>query len=297
MTVQGLDVSGYQSATFSVSGQSFVIVKATEGTSYVNPRYAAQVAHARSHGVVVGHYHFQHHGNAVAEFEYFAKHADVRSGDIIALDWEQKGDSTADKDAWLRAAKAHYPHNKVLLYTYTSMWRGVDTSGYVADGLWIADPNHAAGHPAVTHSWVFHQYSTAGGIDHSIGNFADAAALEMWTKSLAPVAPAPKPKPPAHAPRPKVSLSHVISAARTDPHAKQGHAAHAADVKPVEAALHAEGFLPKAYDADGSFGSLTVEAYAKWQRKCGYSGAAANGIPGHASLSKLGAAHGFEVVS
>jgi peptidoglycan hydrolase-like protein with peptidoglycan-binding domain len=49
---------------------------------------------------------------------------------------------------------------------------------------------------------------------------------------------------------------------------------------------------------DGSFGTKTISAYAAWQRHLGYAGTAADGIPGRASLTKLGARTGlFTVVS
>jgi len=203
VTIQGIDVASYQSTTYDTTGQSFVFVKATEGTSYLNPRYSGQVAHARAAGLVVGHYHFQHHGDAAGQVAYFAAHASVKPGDIIALDWEQAGLTTADKDEWLKLAKAKYPHNKVILYTYTSMWKGVDTSSFVQDGLWIADPNHPAGRPDVTHSWVFHQYASPAGMDRNVGAFADKAALQAWAGSTPAPAPKPVPKPaPVYAPFP-----------------------------------------------------------------------------------------------
>lgn len=95
--------------------------------------------------------------------------------------------------------------------------------------------------------------------------------------------------------KPSVSLKNLIAASKADPKAAQGHATHPADVKPVEAALKAEGLLASQYAADGSFGSTTVAAYAAYQRKCGYSGADANGIPGETTLKTLGAKHGFTV--
>ncbi|MET9861951.1 peptidoglycan-binding protein [Streptomyces smyrnaeus] len=94
-----------------------------------------------------------------------------------------------------------------------------------------------------------------------------------------------------------VDLSRVRAAARRDPGLPQGGTTHAADVKPVEAALKAEGLLSSKYASDGSFGSLTVKAYAAWQRRLGYRGADADGIPGSASLRKLGAKHGFTVTA
>lgn len=102
-----------------------------------------------------------------------------------------------------------------------------------------------------------------------------------------------QPKPPT---KPTVSLAHVVAAAKKDPAAAQGHTTHRADVLVVERALRAEGLLAADY-VDGSFGSLTVNAYARWQKHLGYSGTAADGIPGMTSLKKLGDRHGFAVVA
>ncbi|MFJ2863671.1 peptidoglycan-binding protein [Kitasatospora sp. NPDC087314] len=89
-----------------------------------------------------------------------------------------------------------------------------------------------------------------------------------------------------------VSLTHVIAAAQQDPPAEQGHTTYGPEVQIVEQALADEGLLEQRW-VDGSFGSLTVTAYSGWQHRCGYSGSAADGIPGHDSLARLGAAHGF----
>jgi peptidoglycan hydrolase-like protein with peptidoglycan-binding domain len=94
---------------------------------------------------------------------------------------------------------------------------------------------------------------------------------------------------------PTVSLANVVEAARKDPKAAQGKTTHASDVKPVEKALKAAGLLSAAYASDGSFGSVTVTAYAKWQKRLGYSGTAADGIPGKSSLVALGNKYGFKV--
>jgi len=186
----GYDVSSYQSETFPTSGIAFAIAKATENTTYVNPHYAGQLAHARGAGLVVGHYHFGTSADGAAEFAWFARHADVRAGDIIAFDWEESSVSQASRDAFLKAAKAHYPHNRVILYCNISYWKTRDTENYDADGLWIADPSHAAGHPNVKAAWVIHQYSSANGIDHNVANFASEAAMRTWAEGLIPKAPA-----------------------------------------------------------------------------------------------------------
>jgi peptidoglycan hydrolase-like protein with peptidoglycan-binding domain len=149
------------------------------------------------------------------------------------------------------------------------------------------------------------------------GFVRDTVSLDNWTKlgghyghnqipgnshvdpgpmpSLFGTAPVTPPKPPAPA-TPKVSLAHVVYAARHDPAAAQGHTSYRAEVLLVEKALHAEGLLATQY-VDGSFGTRTVTAYAALQRRYGYAGVAADGIPGNASLSKLGNTHGFTVTA
>ncbi|MFR0354179.1 N-acetylmuramoyl-L-alanine amidase [Streptomyces sediminimaris] len=102
---------------------------------------------------------------------------------------------------------------------------------------------------------------------------------------------------------PRVDLSRLITAARTDPGARQGHVTYLAGTNLVEAALVKIGYLGTTYAGDGSFGSVTVRAYRKWQLHL-YPGAstrpggAADGIPGRDSLTKLGAKTGlFTVVA
>jgi hypothetical protein len=109
-------------------------------------------------------------------------------------------------------------------------------------------------------------------------------------KAAAPT-PTPAPKP---ATQPKVSLAHLVYAAKHDPAAAQGHTSHKDEVLIVEKALKAEGLL-KAQYVDGSFGSKTLTAYAAWQRHT--VGGPYDGIPGKTSLAALGAKHGFTVTA
>ncbi|WP_097964593.1 peptidoglycan-binding protein [Streptomyces sp. or20] len=132
------------------------------------------------------------------------------------------------------------------------------------------------------------------GNDHwDPGNINTSAILKAVPRESTPAAP--KPATPKPSTTPTVDLSNLIAAARRDPGLKQGGTTHPADVKIVEAALKSEGLLGASYAKDGSFGSLTRAAYSAWQRRCGYSGSAADGIPGKASLEKLGVKRGFKV--
>ncbi|TXS43335.1 N-acetylmuramoyl-L-alanine amidase [Streptomyces sp. uw30] len=114
--------------------------------------------------------------------------------------------------------------------------------------------------------------------------------LYAWVEKGAPRPGGSTPDP---APGPVVDVSKVVAAALHDP-AKAGTPVSYAGVKTVEKALVAEGLLESKF-ADGHFGTTTVKAYAAWQRRCGFTGDDANGIPGQASLEKLGREHGFTV--
>lgn len=104
--------------------------------------------------------------------------------------------------------------------------------------------------------------------------------------------PAYKAEPAAPA-KPSVSVAKLNAARKADMPARTGHTTHPADVKLVEAALHAEGLLSASYARDGSWGTLTQDAYDKFRRNAGYAGADATGAVGLGSLRKLAARHGF----
>lgn len=294
MSIKGIDVSAYQSSTPNLSGADFCFIKATEGTGYTNPHMSAQAAHARAAGLVVGFYHFLHGGNVAAQAAYFVKQAASQEGDVLWLDWEDSSATSADKDAFIREVqRLRGATHRVGLYCNTSYWTSRDKSSFYGDALWIAVYNGRPGNPGIKAAWSFHQY-TDRPVDTSVSTFASRAALKAWaSKSPAPVKPAPKPVPA----KPSVSLSKLLHAAKTDPKAKQGHQTYAAGVKLVEAALKAEHLLAAAYASDGSYGTTTITAYKHYQTKLGYKGADADGFPGKASLTKLGKAHGFTVVS
>jgi N-acetylmuramoyl-L-alanine amidase len=107
--------------------------------------------------------------------------------------------------------------------------------------------------------------------------------------------PGPLP-PPA---RPKMSLSRLVAAARSNPSAP-GQPVTYTGVVTYETALVDEGLLAKTY-LDGHFGTETITATSGWQQRLGYRGRKpgqpADGIPGMTSLKALGAKHGFDVVA
>lgn len=111
--------------------------------------------------------------------------------------------------------------------------------------------------------------------------------------------PPPPPQPqPSMAGAPPISLKIIEMCAREDPAKPQGVTTNSNQVIWVQKALELEGLLGvnDTRWGRGAFGTMTVAAYAGWQRRLGYSGSAADGIPGQISLSRLGAKYGFKVV-
>ncbi|MGW7351094.1 glycoside hydrolase family 25 protein [Streptomyces sp. Z26] len=181
--LQGIDVSSYQS-DFSTKGVSFVIIKATEGRSYVNPRLSAQVSRARDAGCVVGFYHFLWPGNIKAQAAYFVSKAPEKAGDLLAVDWERTSEGTyasnAQKDEFIREVKRLRPSHRVLLYCNRDFWLNRDTTSYAGDGLWIAD-YVSQGKPRIEAKWRIHQY-TDDPLDKNVADFSSKDALRDWAK-------------------------------------------------------------------------------------------------------------------
>lgn len=91
--ILGLDISHYQGtpnfAQVKAAGRSFVYIKATEGTGYVDPMFAANRKAAHSAGLVVGLYHFGRAGNVAAEVAFFLKTIGaLQPGEFLVLDQE-----------------------------------------------------------------------------------------------------------------------------------------------------------------------------------------------------------------
>jgi hypothetical protein len=119
----------------------------------------------------------------------------------------------------------------------------------------------------------------------------DSGTLTSVPLDTVPTVPGP--------PKPQVSLAALVAAAKADPDREQGGTTPGAedDVRLVEAALVARGLLLAQYGNDGAYGTATVEAYRAFQESIGYDGDDADGIPGEASLTKLGGVYGFEVTA
>ncbi|REE61453.1 GH25 family lysozyme M1 (1,4-beta-N-acetylmuramidase) [Streptomyces sp. 3212.3] len=246
--LKAIDISSLQPHP-DLDGVDVVIIKASEGRTYANPYRASQEKAARSAHKQVGWYHFLWPGNIQAQAEYFVKCADPQPGDFLACDWETTTSGThascAEKDAFLAAVKKLRPHLRVVLYCNLDFWKNRDTSSKCGDGLWIADPGAAAGHPRVTHSWVIHQYGIRNHTDVNVCHVATVAEWKKW-------AGAPVEETPAHPSKPKPTYVPPTFPAGLAPGRSKPSA------KPLQKALRQAGFLKISdHDLSDNYGPRT----------------------------------------
>jgi GH25 family lysozyme M1 (1,4-beta-N-acetylmuramidase) len=172
--VLGIDIASYQHGApidwaQVAAARRFVIIKATEGTSYTNSYYADDSTQARAHGMIVGSYHFlRYTSTGAAQAQHFldAVGGTVPAGDLPAmLDVENTGDSATAAQRvtimgdWLDAVESATGRTPMI---YSGAW-------YWA-GSYLGTPTGFSDHPLV---WA--AYTTAC---PQIPN--DFPGLAMW---------------------------------------------------------------------------------------------------------------------
>lgn len=88
--MNGIDIARYQKGiNLALVPCDFVIVKATQGISYVSPTFKSQMEQTVSLGKLVGAYHYAGGGGAVPEAKHFIETVrDYIGKAILVLDWE-----------------------------------------------------------------------------------------------------------------------------------------------------------------------------------------------------------------
>lgn len=157
MTRTIIDISGWQHPggapidwhKVSAAGISGVLVKATQGTSYVNPYFVQDVLDAHSAGLAVGAYHFADPSerDAADEADWFVRHLGILDLHLGAwLDLESNGTlQDHELSPWrngflARLSQAHRPGG---LYTNLDYCRRMNDVHNVPL-LWLANPSDTA---------------------------------------------------------------------------------------------------------------------------------------------------------
>ncbi|MDN7062809.1 lysin [Lactiplantibacillus plantarum] len=223
MSLNGIDVASYQAGMdVGTTPGDFVIIKATEGTNYVNPTFSGHVKQVLSAGKKIGVYHFiRNDSDVVKQADYFLAKVGAYLGKaMLVLDFENTTGSSIQNQAGVDKAKQwlDYVYQKTgvraVLYTGLSCENALDWSSVVNAnyGLWIAQynnydtvigyqPRDLYGSLKHWKAAVMFQYMSTGRLPGWSGNldfdvfYGDKAAWDKYAKAIKSSKPTSKPKP------------------------------------------------------------------------------------------------------
>lgn len=165
--LSGADVSSYQGnidwTTFK-NNVNFVIIKMTEGTSYIDPWGGNNRYQARSLHLPRGFYHFARPdlNSPQDEAKFFIDIMNgqpLQEGESVYLDYETQytGDNVAWVLTWMQLVEKALGV-KPIFYSYQSMLTSYDWTPIVSNGngLWVAAPtNDPSNNNFETGAWEF----------------------------------------------------------------------------------------------------------------------------------------------
>ncbi|MCT0067458.1 GH25 family lysozyme [Lactococcus lactis] len=185
--MNGIDISSYQAElNAGIVPSDFVIIKATEGTNYINPTWEEQAGQVIQTNKLLGFYHFASTGNPITEADFFISVVKNYIGKaILVLDFE-----AGAINAWGNVGARQFL-NRVkektgvypMIYMSAEVTRQFNwsiTSGN--NPLWVAqyasmNPTGYQSEPwtdgkgyGAWSSAAIHQYSSAGSLANWNGN-------------------------------------------------------------------------------------------------------------------------------
>lgn len=178
-SIHGIDVSRYQGeidwgrlrqANIAGNAISFVIMKATEGNTFVDAYFQRNFEAAKSYNFIRGAYHFYTPSvPANQQVQHFLSQVQLEEGDLPPVfDIEDVGTLTVTqvkKEAltWLTMVENHY-HVKPILYTsYKFKLKYLSDSIFDTFPYWIA--HYHVDSVRYTGKWRFWQYTDRGTLD------------------------------------------------------------------------------------------------------------------------------------
>lgn len=180
-TMNGIDVSSWQTGieVDKMSSVDFVITKATEGTSYVNPECDRVYQDTVNSGKKVGVYHFASGTDALAEAKHFVNNISGYIGEaILVLDFE--ADAVNQGVGWAKDwldAVYNMTGVKPVIYMSNSVVHRYDWSSVVNAGYDLWNAGYYKGYTTI-YGFVSNPPLYGG-----LGEFANDTPLYQYTSS------------------------------------------------------------------------------------------------------------------
>jgi lysozyme len=176
------------------NGTVGVILKATQGTGYVDNTFTARADKARKAGLMVASYHFLEHGNIQQQMDWYLSKVNPSVGDRLVIDYEEDPSGTdATFDELEEAAEYLMSSGEYQVAVYGSGHLvssvGSKTSSILSKtSLWQA--RYSSSEPQVPTSiwprWDLWQYTQEGEPTGCVGLTdcnkwnPDAGNIELW---------------------------------------------------------------------------------------------------------------------
>lgn len=175
--IRGIDISHYQgdidwdqlqNAMIEKCPIRFIVMKATEGSSKIDPSFKYNFKQALEYGYIRGAYHFwSNHSSARQQAYFFLNNVPLESGDLPpVLDVEHKPKDKSVEDfqqdilTWLHTVEDRY-HVKPIIYTYYKFKKQyLDTPVFDDYPYWIA--HYYVDKIEYQGEWKFWQHTDAG---------------------------------------------------------------------------------------------------------------------------------------
>ena len=175
----GIDISHHQgqidwnkvaqSSAMSEQPVKFVIMKATEGSSFTDTSYAENIRQARAAGFVCGAYHFYDPSTSPdKQAEHFISTAHLEKGDFVpVVDVERTGRSSGDLQRelliFLKTIEAHYGVKPMIYASTKFRKRHLSNPDFDDYPFWVA--HYYVVRPETAKSWRFWQFTDHASLD------------------------------------------------------------------------------------------------------------------------------------
>jgi lysozyme len=208
-SVHGIDVSAYQGRIdwpeVARNKVRFAFIKASEGATLRDPRFARNWREARKAGVLCGAYHyFLPNRDGQVQADLFARTVPLAPGDlppvldVEAANFHDVAVMRREVARWLRLVEAHYGVRPILYSNHSFYQRHL--AGHFDDyPLWLA--HYEVDSPKMARNkWIIWQHSDEayvpgirGVVDFNVfqGNFEALQALRVPAAPAVPTTPRP----------------------------------------------------------------------------------------------------------
>ena len=193
-SIHGIDISHYQgeidwdllrNAQLYDTPVRFIIIKATEGTDFLDDNFNDNFYQAKENNFIRGVYHFFVPSEAAnAQANYFLKQVHLEDGDLPpVLDFEHKGQLSSEQIkhaalTWLRIVEKHYNVKPIIYTNYDFKKKYFSDSVFLQYPYWIA--HYYVDTLKYEGPWRFWQHTDRGRV-RGIKGFVD---LDIYNGSM-----------------------------------------------------------------------------------------------------------------